>query len=86
MDTKASIHITLITTNVYSNYSVILVFDMFYMKSFKPRRKDVFTWETISKGHFYQGHSPQGTFLQGRNLEDIFCEDQNPGTFRQGHW
>ncbi len=38
------------------------------------------------KGHFYQGHLPQRTFFQGRNLEGIFSEDQNSGTFCQGHF
>ncbi len=59
---------------------------MFFMKSFNSRIKDIFTRRTISKGHFYQGHLPQRTFFQGRNLEDIFSEDQNSGTFCQGHF
>jgi hypothetical protein len=53
----------------------------FFMKSFDSRIKDIFTRGTISKGHL-----PQRTFFQGRNLEEIFSEDQNSGTFCQGHF
>jgi hypothetical protein len=43
--------------------------------------RDVFTRETISQGHLLRR-----TFFRGRNLEEIFSEDENPGTFRQGHF
>jgi hypothetical protein len=59
---------------------------MFFMKSFDSRIKDIFTRGTISKGHFYQGHLSQRTFFKGPNLKDIFSEDQNWGTFCQGHF
>jgi hypothetical protein len=48
--------------------------------------KDIFTQGTFSRGHFYEGYLPERTILQGQNIKDIFPEDQNPGTFRQGHF
>jgi hypothetical protein len=48
-------------------------------KNFQVRMKDIFKRGTISKGHLLSW----GAFFQGRNLDEIFYEDENSMTFGQ---